>query len=82
MGILIRETYEVITPESAEQGDTEERGWIDEEGTEYTFTELVALLQGCEHSGNDWATCVAYDFDYTIGGEESRSYHPVSDRDK
>lgn len=25
-------TYETITPESAEQGDAEDRGWIDEEG--------------------------------------------------
>jgi len=28
----IRIAYEIITPESAEQGDAEERGWIDEEG--------------------------------------------------
>jgi hypothetical protein len=26
-------TFEIITPESAEQGDVEESGWIDEEGT-------------------------------------------------
>lgn len=25
-------TYEIVTPESAEQGDAEERGWIDEDG--------------------------------------------------
>ncbi len=25
-------TYEIVTPESAEYGDAEERGWIDEEG--------------------------------------------------
>lgn len=28
----IRIAYEIISPESAEQGDVEERGWIDEEG--------------------------------------------------
>jgi len=28
----IRISYEIITPESAEQGDAEERGWYDEEG--------------------------------------------------
>lgn len=28
--------YEIITPESAEAGDTEERGWIDEEGIDMT----------------------------------------------
>lgn len=25
-------TYEIVTPESAEEGDAEERGWIDEDG--------------------------------------------------
>lgn len=29
---LIRISYEVITPESAEIGEVSERGWIDEEG--------------------------------------------------
>lgn len=29
---LIRISYEVITPESAELGEVEERGWIDEDG--------------------------------------------------
>lgn len=29
---LIKITYEIITPESAEQGDVEERGWVDEDG--------------------------------------------------
>lgn len=28
----IKISYEIITPESAEQGDAEERGWYDEEG--------------------------------------------------
>jgi hypothetical protein len=30
----ITETFEIITPESAEQGDAEERGYVDEEGVE------------------------------------------------
>ena len=29
-------TYEIITPESAEAGDAEDRGWIDEEGVDVT----------------------------------------------
>ena len=29
-------SYEIITPESAEHGDAEERGWIDEEGVDIT----------------------------------------------
>ena len=88
--ITIRETYELITPESAEYGDVEERGFIDEEGTAYTFSELVELLQHCEasdsHPGKGtWATNYEYghgsrDY-YEKGIEETRSYHPVSDRD-
>lgn len=31
-GPRIAITYEIVTPESAEIGDAEERGWIDEEG--------------------------------------------------
>lgn len=41
MGIQIRTTFEIITPESAEDGEAAERGWIDEAGTEYGFRELV-----------------------------------------
>ncbi len=33
---LIRTTFELITPESAELGDAAERGWIDEEGQDMT----------------------------------------------
>ena len=29
----IRQTYDIVTPESAEHGDYAESGWIDEEGT-------------------------------------------------
>jgi len=29
---IFKITYEIVTPESAEQGDCESRGWIDEEG--------------------------------------------------
>jgi hypothetical protein len=30
----LRVTYEIITPESAENGEVVERGWIDEEGVD------------------------------------------------
>ena len=89
--INIRETYQIITPESAECGDVAESGWIDEEGTPYTFSELVELLKGCEPSSSEpypgmWAT--DYEFGngttayFERGEEETRSYHPISDRDK
>jgi hypothetical protein len=33
-------TYEIITPESAKQGDFEDQGWIDEEGIDLTPDEF------------------------------------------
>lgn len=77
----IRETYEIITQESAEYGDAEERGFIDEEGTSMEFNELVELLKGTEHSGNDWATRYG-DMNPITGNVENRSYHPISPLDR
>jgi hypothetical protein len=34
MSRRIKITFDIVTPESAEQGDTAENGWIDEEGIE------------------------------------------------
>lgn len=83
------ETFATITPESAEQGDYEETGFIWEE-TSDTFRSMVELLQGTEPSCSDieqarWFTAYSYNEgtrDYwETGTEESRSYHPKSDRD-
>lgn len=81
MGLLpvtVRETYEIITPESAEIGDAEERGWIDEEGTEYTAERFVNDIEGAEPSSSKFNK----DIWYTIyleqdakGNYENRSYH-------
>ena len=77
---LIRTTYEIVTPESAEEGDADERGWIDEDGEEYSVKEAAEFLIGTEpsssffHSGI-WYTHYGYDTDFETGGEESRSYH-------
>jgi hypothetical protein len=88
--ITIRETYEIFTPESIDEGDCEQSGWVDEEGTQYTFSELVELLKHCEASSSHptngtWATNYEYgngtrDY-FEKGIEETRSYHPVTDRD-
>ena len=61
--LAIRRTFEVITPESAERGDADRRGWTDTHGYEYasdpaaapepervTFRELLDLLDGTEPS--------------------------------
>ena len=86
MGIQIRTTFEIITPESAEVGEAAERGWIDEAGTEYGFRELVELVRSGEASSSApssgvWLTVYRYDEDYRTGAVENRSYHPVSARD-
>ena len=53
--LAIRRTFEVVTPESAEYGDAERRGWTDAYGAEYdeppepervTFRELLDVLEG------------------------------------
>jgi len=90
MGIKIKETYDIITEESAIYGEFAESGFIDEEGTEYTFNELVELLKNCHTNTTHydtitWATHPAYNdgtVDYYQGDTENRSYHPVSNRDK
>ena len=79
--IYIRETFEIITDESAENGEAESQGFIDEEGSPFFFEELVELLKGTEHSGNNWATRYG-ERDPITGNVENRSYHPISPLDK
>lgn len=43
--------------------------------------ELVDLLQHCESCGS-WATNYDYNIDPVIMEVETRSYHPVSERDR
>lgn len=89
-------TYEIVTPESAEHGDAEERGWWQpggwhfedkpEEPEEYEFRELVDLLRWCEpdssHGPVRWATDCDSDINYQTGAEERHSYHPATTRDE
>jgi len=43
--ILISRTFEVVTPESAEDGEATESGFLSE-GEAVTFRELVSLMRG------------------------------------
>ncbi len=43
---LIQTTYEIITEESAADGEAAESGYLDEVGTPYTVHEAIALLRG------------------------------------
>lgn len=78
--VTITTTYEIVTPASAFDGEAEERGWIDEEGTEYTVSEAVDLLEGTEPSSSEfhegvWYTDYEYETDHRTGAVENRSYH-------
>jgi len=82
------ETFETVTPESAEHGDFEESGFIDENATG-TFREMADLLTCTEPSSYPLPACGAgvwysqtdADIDFHTGTEERRSYHPKTDRD-
>lgn len=76
---LIRTTYEIITDASAQVGDAEERGYRDEEGTEYTVDEAIRLLKGCEPSSSEFHCGIWYtqygEMDPISGDTENLSYH-------
>ena len=80
MGI-IKTTYEVVSPESAEDGEVESRGFIDEVGTSYTVDEAIDLLAGFEPSASYFHPGIWYsgdpDTDFRTGKEETISY-PLS----
>ena len=77
---LIRTTYEIITEESAADGEVAERGFRDEHGTEYTVHEAIEFLRGKEPSSTHFHSGVWYsdadgDMDYRTGETEMLSYH-------
>lgn len=79
--ILISKTYEVITEESAEQGEAEERGF-EFEDVEYSFRELVELMRECGEASSkpssgsiyEWLTCYG-DMDMHDGSYTNYSLH-------
>lgn len=78
-GKRIRITYEIVTPESAEHGDVEESGWIDEEGVPVRSVAEAArvILQHGPVEGDRWYTQVDADQDYATGADTRWSFHPV-----
>lgn len=80
--ILINRTFCEVTPESAEQGDFSEHGFI-EEGQEVSFSELVSLMR--EHNDpsnsptdgdiNTWFSTYPFTSDYQTGTERTESIH-------
>lgn len=87
---MFRVTYEIVTPESAEHGDAEERGfvmpgeWRDDIETamrqpddayDLTLREAMQLCYPQEDSGSWWSECDGRQ-DYQTGAYETRSLHP------
>ena len=79
-------TYEIVTPESAEYGDAEERGIIDtftslREALEYTYRTrtnqvggIEAIEPDCSSGPPRWIT-VFNGMEYRTGAHENRSLH-------
>ena len=83
---LFSVTYEIVTPESAEHGDTEERGYISRDSrlrdaladVQATRTSHVYGVEAIEPSSSghyfDWVT-IHNGMEYLTGARESRSLH-------
>ena len=80
--IFINRTYSEWTPETAEDGEFSDNGFIAEK-EEVTFRELVELMEAHDHpsqSPNDgstdvWYSTEAYIDDYGTGTERQESIH-------
>lgn len=82
-----RVTYEIVTPESAEHGDAESRGFVlpgewcaeinDAGDVGMTLREAMRLASPQEDCGSWWCE-VDGRTDYRTGAVETRSIHPPS----
>lgn len=82
--IKLSQTYEIVTEESAENGEAAEAGY-DWEDAEHTFKEAVDLIRngGFIHPSDShgvprWLTSEA-EQDMHTGSYESKSLHPARD---
>ncbi len=81
--ITFRVTYDIVTPESAEQGDYAESGyysrggWKHEDPSEWTLHEIVSQFgrNSLENSGT-WLSTIDSDTDYRTGEDTRYSVHP------
>ncbi|MGI0025130.1 MAG: hypothetical protein ACREA4_08305 [Nitrososphaera sp.] len=86
-GILVSCTYQIVTPESAADGDFAETGF-EWENREFIFRELVDLLSECYEWSNSapyneatWGCVEPYTSNYETGEERSESYHYSRDNE-
>lgn len=84
MPIILSQTYEIVTEESAAEGDAAERGF-DWEDAPHTFRETVELIQdggfihpSCYPGVPGWLSTEA-DQDVHTGEYETKSLHPGKD---
>lgn len=86
-GFLV--SYNIVTEESAEDGDTADNGFDDYhscEPDEYDIADgktavdiaVSWLNDKCLESGSDWWTDADVDRDYSTGDETRHSYHPYN----
>lgn len=74
-------TYQVVTPESAEDGDFHETGFIGKGLSLRDAIESLGIPEGgieanCwPTNGARWVTAYNVEYDYSSGSEESRSLH-------
>jgi len=85
--ILIRTSYETVTPESAEEGDAADRGWEDEEGEQFESVEdAIEWLKrkGVQHASSShfhpgiWYSS-GEDQDFGTGETTTYSFHLTAD---
>ena len=75
-------TYEIVTPDSAENGEAEEMGyvapgqWHDSEPTLMTLREALQLCSPAYDCGDWWTEHAGDRCDYRTGAVETRSIHP------
>lgn len=80
--MIISRTYEIVTLESAENGEAAESGF-DYEALPVTFRELLGLIldhpmPSCSHGIPRWASSYP-ETDYMTGAETTYSIHPAQD---
>jgi len=82
--IILSQTYEIITHESVEHGESADSGF-DWQDVPYTFRETVELIRdggfihaSCSRGVPRWLSTEA-EQDYQTGDYEIKSLHPASD---
>ena len=74
MGIFVNKCYQVVTPESVENGDFADSGF-EYQDVEYSFRELVNEMHNFPYPSSSWLESIP-DTDYYSGEETIYSLHP------